>query len=439
MPPAVHRWTLDLPRDGAALDVTAGCLRLQGWLLLRQEALGEPPFVVWRAEGAAGSDAVQRQAFNNGRPDVIQRVLGEPPSGHAQLRCGFTVEVPLPVRAIELGFGLPDGQVFWAVSLQLRDGPRVLEGSDGWLFLDNDTNRSVDQFTGDLRLDEEGLRRWQRYLADVRQLALQMRMRHALLIAPSKEEVLRQQYPHARAAQTVLDQVCSLAQPEDGLVDGAKVLAAAPSPQDCFKRTDTHWTDRGAWRATLAALQVLGLDTAPAVARCSDDAYRMEPYVGDLGGKLVPARSAPTEFLDGPPPEEGAVFDNRLPNIGRVIVFDGWPQPCFEQRLLVFGASSAYPMLKYLKRLFRRTVFVHSAGKVDSRVVEHERPDLLLCQSTARFLIEPPSCDFVLADAVRTKLAEAGPAWRAEAASRSLAVDPLNVFYARLLEPDHGA
>ena len=65
------------------------------------------------------------------------------------------------------------------------------------------------------------------------------RARHAIIVAPSKEEVLREQYPHARAAHTVLDQVRALAQPNDHFVDGAAVLAAQPDPGSLFKRTDT--------------------------------------------------------------------------------------------------------------------------------------------------------------------------------------------------------
>ena len=109
------------------------------------------------------------------------------------------------------------------------------------------------------------------------------------------------------------------------------------------------------------------------------------------------------------------MLDNRLPNIGRVLVFESEQVP-YEGTLLVFGASSAYPMLKYLKRLFSRVVFVHSAGHVDRRIVDHERPAALLLQSNGRFLIQPPRTDFSLANAVRTKVAEGGEAARRHAA-----------------------
>jgi hypothetical protein len=326
--------------------------------------------------------------------------------------------VLLPALAfpLELGFEWAEGQqAFWAVRISLQVAAQVIEGTDGWLFLDNDTNRSVDQYTGKLLLDPPGLRKWRTYLAECRTLVARHAARHALVVAPSKEEVLRHRYPHARAATTVLDQVRAVTQPQDHFVDAAAVLAAQPEPEQLFKRTDTHWTDRGAMVATLAVLEAMGWDTAHAREELVADAYRVQPYAGDLGVKLVPPRTAPTEFLAGPPPEGGAVLDNGLPNIGRVLVFKSEPAP-YAGTLLVFGASSGYPMLKYLKRLFGRVVFVHSAGHVDPRIVDHERPTALLLQSNGRFLIQPPRTDFSLVNAVRTKLAEGGEVARQRAA-----------------------
>jgi hypothetical protein len=400
-PPDVLRWTLDAPLHERAVDLACG-LRLQGWLLMRQ-AGGAAPELLMRLAGGE----VSRHPLSSGRPDVIQRVLGAEPKDHPQLRCGFNVALPATAQPLELGFQLADGRAFWAVAIELREGLQVIEGRDGWLFLDNDSNRSVDQYTGALRLDPQALRQWRTYFAECRVLAARLGSRHAVVVAPSKEEVLRELYPHARAATTVIDQVRALVQPNDGFVDAGVVLAAQPDRAALFKRTDTHWTDRGAMLATLAVLDGLGHDAAVAQAVFAGDVYRVEPYTGDLGIKLLPLRKAPTEFLDAPAPEAGATIDNGLPNIGRVLVYDA-PRAPFDARLLMFGASSGYPMLKYLKRLFRRVVFVHSAGNVDTDIARHEMPDALLLQSNGRFLIQPPRADFSLRQAVATKVAEAG-------------------------------
>ncbi|MDH4390389.1 MAG: hypothetical protein QE285_03065 [Aquabacterium sp.] len=457
LPAVVLRWTLDTPCAAQVVDVRNGLLRVQGWLLQHPctpadcgpdstaadaEAPAATPTgatglqLLWRAAGQP--DIVHRQPFNCGRPDVIERVAGQPPAGHPQLLCGFAAHIALTpgplVQGLELGFELPDGSTFWPLRIDLQPVPQVIEGENGQLYLDNDSNCSVDQYTGAMLLDPARVRQWRGFLADTRALARRLQTRHALVIAPAKEEVLRHGYPHARATTTVLDQVRTLARPDDHVVDGARVLAEQDDPAAGFKRTDTHWTDRGAMWVTLAALPALGCDLERARAWLANDGYRVQVYAGDLGVKLLPPRSAPTEFLDGPAAEEGAVFDNRLPNMGRVLVFEAQLTP-FDMRLLLFGASSAYPMLKYLKRLFRRVVFVHSAGHVDQSVVQHEQPQALLLQSTARFLVQPPDLDFALADVVAAKLSESA-ALRSHAAAL-LAAHPhrgANAPYLSMLE-----
>lgn len=433
----VKVWALDFPANERLVDLLQPTLLVQGWVLWAETPI-QPIHVLVEVGGVL----VHEQPFNSKRPDVIERVLHESYAGHDQLCCGFVARVPSAglVTGFRVGVKQGDGAPVWLAQVALVAPLQVLEGSDGWLFLDNDSNHSVDQYTGKRLLRAEELAAWQDYLGGVHAVAQRLGLRHAMVLAPSKEEVLRHRYPLERAQTTVLDQVCALAAPEWHLLNAAPVLRAHEPPEACFKQTDTHWTDRGAMLATLALLPLLGLDDVRARALFEQDAYELRNEVGDLGCKLLPMRSAATEFLKGPPPEAGAIFDNRLPNIGRTLVFEHADAvyPC---KVVVFGASSGYPMLKYLKRLFSRVVFVHSAAQVDVAVLQHEKPDALLLQSNGRFLVQAPHLRFSLADAVRTKLAESSPAVK-NAVNQLLASAPARPsedLYRNMLLPTHEA
>lgn len=440
--PAIRAWVLDFPQTGAAARVTEAGLYLQGWLLTKPQAVRGHVMLRTRRDGV---EQVQALAFNNDRPDVIQRVLGETPAGHAQLRCGFNAHVPNLPAEFTLGVSV-DGRTTWLCEVSMSGTPivhaapapeetQVIQGKDGWLYLDNDTNNSVDQYTGRLRLGQDELGRWAAYLDESAALAGTLGARHAVVVAASKEQVLPEFYPHARAAVTVHEQVLGLARPEHGLVDTAALLAARDDKETCFIKTDTHWTDRGAREACLSTLAALGLDAAQALAVFANDKYYSASFIGDLGTKLRPPAGAPTEFLRAPAATDGAAFDNELPNIGRVLVFENADAP-WPNSLLLFGASSSYRMLRYLKRLFRRIVFVHSAGNVDPQIVQHERPDYLVMQTTARFMITPPGHGFRLADAVAEKLRGADEALRARAlaSAEKAQADPRNLPYCRMLD-----
>lgn len=438
---ALQAWALDFPQQDKAPRVTERGLYLQGWVLPHagtQQGELVARFIV------GGEEVLRTIPFNNDRPDVIQRVVGAAPAGHPQLRCGFIAYLKDAPQAFELGVKL-DGEMVWLCDVQLTESTpvartenkraemQVIRGTDGWLFLDNDTNRSVDQYTGRLQLDDAGLERWQAYLDGCVAIAADVSAPHALVIAASKEQVLPEHYPHQKGEKTVHEQVLALCREEHRVLDTVQLLAARPDKEACFIKTDTHWTDRGALAATLALLARLGLDVETAQACIAQDVYYTMPFAGDLGGKLSPVVSEPTEFLQAPPPASNAVFDNHLANIGRVIVFED-ALALWKHSLLVFGASSSYPMLKYLKRLFGRVVFVHSAGHVDLSIVQHEGPDFLVMQTTARFMIEPPDVGFVLADAVANKIGNLAEDVRARALAASLAsVNSKNLPYCDML------
>lgn len=432
LPDSILRWALDLPGKEQNVDLAKGSLYVQGWMLQR-EAGATPPILLSRAVGS--SDEPQRHAFNSGRPDVITRLLNETATGHPQLRCGFAVHLDLPAgvrpQQLDLGFDLGDGAQVWVARIVLRSTMQVTVGADGWLYLNNDTNRSVDQFTGVLQLDEGALAAWQEYFDASLALAQEVKARFATVVAPCKEEVLPQFYPHRRAARTVLDQVLALAQPEHHMVNAAALLAASASPEACMMKTDTHWTDRGALLAALAVLRGMDLPVDEAEAVFAGDSYELMPLEGDLGSKLAPPVNAPTEFLQAPSVASDAVFDNGMPNLGRTLVFNS-PTAPWAKSLLMFGASSGYPMLRYFKRLFRRVVFVHSAGSVDELVVQHEQPDCLLLQSNGRFLIQPPALGYRLGRSIVNKATEkADPEMlkRLQALATRSGIDARDEFY----------
>lgn len=410
---SIKVWALDFPAHDRLVNIGGSEIKIQGWVLWHVPVDYSPELVV-----AVDGIVIGVQTFNTMRPDVIERVMLESAAGNPQLCCGFILH--MPAEKISSGFQLGvrvGGSETWLAQVDFIEPMKVLEGSEGWLFLDNDSNHSVDQYIGQRMLGTEELNLWHEYLSAVQVLVQRANMRHALVIAPSKEEVLPHRYPFNRAQTTVLDQVCALAKPEWNVVNAAPVLAAYKSPEACFKQTDTHWTDRGAMLAVMAVLEHLGLDTRKAEALFATDVYELRREVGDLGCKMLPVRSAETEFLQASMPEQDAVFDNGLPNIGRTLVFEN-EIAIFPLRIVVFGASSSYPMLKYLKRLFARLVFVHSAAQIDVDVIEYEKPDVLLLQSNGRFLIQPPHLNFSLSDAVIRKTGELSAAARSKLLSR---------------------
>lgn len=387
----VLQWNLDYPSASHGEKFEAGGLVVQGWVLF-SEPLTERPLVVVRWNNAFELS----HGLTRNRPDVIQAHLNEPAEQHPQLTCGFRFTVPVHQR-FELLLRL-GGQEWLLGEVEVPQVPartsqalKVIEGREGWLFLDNDTNYSVDQHCGHLMLTHAGLTQWQAYLKGLADIARAGNITARMLVAPAKEAVLGPKYHPLEAGKLgPVDQVLALPEAELVVYPVPELVAMGDAS---FYQTDTHWTHQGAALAAGLLAKRLGLDAAEVDALLLSDRYKERAHKGDLGSKLQPPRSAPAFFLASFNYRSWVVYDNGLPNFGRVLVTH-YPQALRDATCLVFGSSSSYSMFNYLCRFFRRLVFVHSAGNLDKALISRIAPDYLVAQTNARFVVRPPETDY---------------------------------------------
>lgn len=391
LPEPVAEWTLESPTARRTVRTPRGLL-LQGRISLAEgiDARRASLRVSWEEE----SDLVYPLAFDrrqDGRYAAHFRVEVPRPAG------GLVLRLVLDDRVLELERLCIDAE-----TATVGEGG-VLVGREGWLFLDRDTNASVHQHCGHLRLNALGRQRWAAYGEGLQGLAASLGAACALLAAPSKEQVMDQYHPLPAAGEGPVDQVAEIL-PTALLVHPLAPLRALGDA--AYYVTDTHWTHRGALAATLALLEALGHDRLPAERLFAADEYAPFRVKGDLGGKLLSPRTAPAQRQVSFSHEPYKCYDNGLPNMGRMIVWQN-PEALYgRQHCLLFGASSSLSMFQYLVRLFGRLTFVHSAGSIDTSLARALAPDVLLAQTNARFMTRAPSLTFSLADAIARKAEE---------------------------------
>lgn len=414
--PEVFRWCLDFPRNSdscSSNDLLENGLLFQGWVLAAGHHSVQPYVKTGESKCALRLD--------RSRPDVIARVLGVDSEGHAKLQCGFRAHVPVSCDEVVFGFEA-DGLEYDAAVIRIEGALRIIQGADGWLFLDNDTNQSVEQFRGEYLLGRQELAEWGQYLSALTSLAQNTGCRHAVLVAPTKEMVLPEFYPFAKGEKTPVEQVVDLATEDHRVVHPvAELRAMSDNP---FRKCDTHWSHKGALTGLLEVLRVLGLDTTALEKYFSDDVYYVAQNSGDLGKKLFPPQSAPELLLRGLPYKKWLVYDNNLPNMGRVMVFRN-EQALFDRKCIIFGSSSSYSFFSYIVRVFSTVIFVHSAGGIDCGLIAQERPDFVIAQTNARFVVRPPSVEYDLAEEMLQKLSSLSEEQISELCQRDEVATPL--------------
>lgn len=327
------------------------------------------------------------------------------PSASKQSHCGFSFTVPYSAGKIELFLRVNDNE--WPLQVIEASHPhhvshalKVLKGKQGWLFLDNDTNNSVDQFTGKVRLTPLSLNKWNLYFQEMETLAKKHSQHYAMLIAPSKESVVGAKYHPQKEGLSPVTQVVQLAPPSLLVYPLAELKKQGDTS---YFKSDTHWSHKGALTATIELATRLGIEKSTLEQLFCNDVYQDLVKGGDLGNKLTPKVTCRTEVLKSFNYRKSVIYDNGLPNIGRIIIFANKSAP-IKEICLTFGSSSSYSMFSYLSRIFESYIFIHTAGNIDPELVEKVKPDYLVTQTNARFVVQAPTVEYSVSQAIREKI-----------------------------------
>lgn len=372
---------------------------VQGWVLIEPSLYAQlQPNQTPYLSLTLNDNLVRYVPLDKARPDVLNKMLSaeQQVTYQAQVHCGFRLSMPLSGGRLPLRLHLGEEQhLLTEIHLPSasakpneEDKPllKVLQGKDDWLFLDNDTNFSVDQHRGYLGLSQSCVKQWQRYI-EAWQTQFQSYGANAVfLVAPTKESVLTDYYPYAAAKQNLLSTIFDL-MPEDMYLYPVSQLQALGDA--AYYKTDTHWTQQGACLTTRLVAERLGLTPERIEPVFAQDSYQVKRHSGDLGKKLDPHAVQPEAFLVGFTYRNCVVFDNGLPNFGRVLLIH-CEEALEDATCLIFGSSSSYSMFSYLCRIFQRVVFVHSAGQIDTKLLQAVQPDYVIAQTNARFMVRPP-------------------------------------------------
>lgn len=364
------KWWLDSPRDGYVTK--DNLLQLRGWV-----------YSLEKVEIHIRTGKRTRTfPLNRARADVIRKFANE--SNLPSHNLGFYYEVTPKEADVEIGIEYC-GTVYWVATIKKNVAKDVLRGEGNWLFLENDSNRSVDQFTGKSSLDSQVLEGWRRYLNHVRQAAVNAEVNWCLMIAPGKEEIFPDRYPFDRAPVIPIDQFMGEFGTEFDVVFPVQELTYYR--ELAYYQVDTHWSDFGAHIAASCILRRFGL---AAEVENLLSSFRVATTYGDLGRKCSPPISGAKLIADYKQCETKKVYDNGISNTGKIWIFEN-PSASLNKCLIIFGGSSSINLSKLLGSVFKRVIFAHTVATWDQELVDVENPAYVLVQTNQRFLISAPT------------------------------------------------
>ena len=375
--PLTQAWYLDAPQQSQLVESLHGEIRVRGWLLAANELHSVKLLV-------KSGNTVTSYPLDQPRPDVIKKMLGDAETAHARLHCGFDIKITPGSEDMYIGFEI-NGTNQWARRVSVGKAVKVLEGTDGHLFLSNDTNRSIDQYTGWVLITRSEIEKWDAYLDALASLKEGLQAKPVFIVAPGKEYVFPENFPFSPGAHSPMSQLAgTFAERGEALVYPVDELKICR--ESSYAKGDTHWTDFGGLIGAIAALNAAGMKYD---FYANMPKFSMRKAIGDLSGKLAPPRFHPAYFADFKDAGMVPVFDNGIDNHGRIWIFER--AEAQGGTAVVFGDSFSKNMVPWLSLVFKRLVYVHSAAAIDPAILHIERPQAVFLQTNSRFVVNAPS------------------------------------------------
>ena len=269
---------------------------------------------------------------------------------------------------------------------------RAVVGREGWLFLENDSNRYMEQFTGKVGPRPGWRWRWLRLFRARRERMEKPGLPYLFSISPVKEPIYPEMLPdryvpvEPRPVHRLLDIAAEAGVPA---LYPEEALRAAKPRGPVFYQADTHWNPLGAfvaYREICARFERWGIE----LDLVEDADIDWQPHMGDgdLGRKLDPPVQGLSLFGHVREPHGERRSDNGLLGTGGMQVYESDRRDA--PRLVCFGTSYAGNTMEYFKESFSRVVWAHTNSLIDDLIAE-ERPDVVLTLCNERGLLFVPS------------------------------------------------
>lgn len=270
----------------------------------------------------------------------------------------------------------------------------VLEGRDGWLFLDTSDDFEVLRlYTDPSYVQPDVINAWRVALGARREYFQSLGITHLTVIAPGAHLVYPEALPDGielsgQSPYTMLDKV--LDEPTAAevlyLLDP---LVAARGESPTFMQTDSHWTDWGAfagYQATMRQLATMRSDIH--ILEEGGVEWSTRQVSGALGAVMPEPRSEVVRV--------GEVRDSQCRWVNHVTNEKRDAYMLMEQdrpdlpSAVIFRDSGMTNAHKFFSESFRRVAYSSHPNAVFRDLIEREKPDIVITVMGERRLFKPP-------------------------------------------------
>jgi len=262
----------------------------------------------------------------------------------------------------------------------------VTSGKDGYLFLNNDSNKIIDQITGKYALPKEFFHKYISFHCDLRSSIEEQEANYLYIIAPNKETSLRQFLPddvvYQQFGLTPINQfISSYEGHNDFIYYNADLLDQNVSSFATYDKNSSQWTAQGALKYVLAALEALGATDLRNRILSTPFVLGNNKSTGDLGAVIGRPPEA-IETFKLLTPYSQILYENRLSGEGHI-------RHAYSKkgngRAIIFHDSFIAPLIPIFSEVFEQVLFVQTPDYISELVSSYQPRYVIRLQAERLF------------------------------------------------------
>ena len=275
----------------------------------------------------------------------------------------------------------------------------VILGKDKWLFLGKSKNGTYDEHLGVKVLNKRHLNRIKTNVVENKGWAESKGIKYYLFVAPDKYSIYPEKLPETYSKKHInlnLDRFVNFMKPEVNVIDVREELMARKNEALLYGYTDSHWTQYGAYIGYEKIIKTLKKDF-PGIPNVSPISSYNIDTVEIEGHKEMPfILNADDYFKD----YNVALTSRRKPNFRKIknqlnlpkgfkfdkasyeVRYSG--KPGNKLKILLIRDSFSNRLKQFLPAHFKESVFIGNGHKFDKKLIEREKPDIILHEIVER-------------------------------------------------------
>lgn len=258
---------------------------------------------------------------------------------------------------------------------------KYLEGTDGWYFLDNDSNQVLKEIQGLSPQSQLAAEKWVA-LNKVRQsIAIAKGVKLLTYVVPNKHSVFSKYLPKSIkiSDSRLISKV--MGYKPDNFIYEHEIFC---DDDDTFHKTDTHWTDYGAYLAYRTIAEELNFEGYVDLPKSS---FLLKEFVGDLR----PGNVLENSLFNTKLPSSDLIYDNGIQHVGRI---RSWVNESSgtDRVLLIFGGSSTNQIIQFFTETIKTVVHIWTQS-IDWSLVSDFHADYVINLPRERFMTSVPKDD----------------------------------------------